>query len=174
MSEYLDQMARDQAKLAELAGVGASADLYQKSGFASGPPWIYPPDNFQGFDSANSILTPAVGAGDTVVLSFKVPFGWDGVIRRLSHNYAGGGFLQGSGAIIWRLRINGQIVRNYDAITMEWGTIQQPRLIDGIRIYSSQLVEYLVTVPGGSGFIPSQSTFILCSLGGWIYPRGLA
>lgn len=136
-------------------------------------PWIHPPDNFQAFDQVAAIATPDVATGDITVLQFEVPFGWDGVIRRLSHNYTGAGFVQGTGGIIWRLLVDGQAVRNYDSMLVEFGSVQSPRCTDGIRIYSRQIIKYVVNVTG-INFQPSGVSQTICCLAGWIYPRGLA
>lgn len=137
-------------------------------------PWVFPPEGFQGFDPVSAIPTPAIGSGDTVVLSFRVPFGWDGVIKGLIHQYSGGGYPEGSGGLIWRLLIDGRPVRNYENMLVEFGSSQQPRPIGGVRIYQSQLVTYVVNAAGGGGWLPSQQTTIICGVSGWIYPRSLA
>lgn len=139
---------------------------------ATNPPWVDPPDNFEGFDLTAAIATPAVGAGETRVLSYRVPRGFDGVVKGLVHNYIGGGFQQGAGGIIWRISIDGQWVRHYDAMLVTFGSVQYPRPISGIRIGENQLVEYWVNVAGGAGLVYSAETQIVCGISGWIYPRG--
>ena len=134
-------------------------------------PWVTPPPRFQAIDFQAIIDTPLVGSGDTDVLTFTVPRGFDGIIRRLSHNYTGGGFQQGSGGLVWRILANGRAIKNYDNILFEFGTLAVPRPTDGIRIYENQFIEYVVNVAGGGGFVPSAATSIICTLAGWIWPK---
>lgn len=134
------------------------------------PPWVEPPAGAEPFEAVAVIATPAVGSSG-VVLSFRVPYGFDGVIRRLSHNYTGGGFVQGSGDLIWRLTRDGAAVRNFESLAVEFGSIQDPRKIDPIRIFSGQLISYVVEHAPTSG-LPVAGTRIVCSLGGYFYPTG--
>jgi len=134
-------------------------------------PWNEFPDGGQAFDYAGVIGTPAAAGAETVALSFITPYGWDGVVKRLSHNYTGGGFVPGSGDLTWRIRVGGAFVKNYEAITVEFGTTTEPRPTDGIRVFSGQLVEYIVNHAAASG-LAVGGTNIICFLAGWFYPRG--
>lgn len=136
------------------------------------PPWVDPPENFEGFDLTAAISTPPVGTGETLVLSYRVPRGFDGVVKGLVHNYIGGGFQQGAGGIVWRLSVDGQWVRHYDAMLVSFGSVQHPRPISGIRVCENQLIQYWVNVIGGDGLLYSAETQIICGISGWIYPRG--
>lgn len=169
VDQYLGELALSLKPRVDVAGRPAAVSA------AAGktPPWVDPPESAIPFDPTSAITTPAPGAGDTVVLSFVVPRGHDGVITGLMHLYSGGGLQQGSGGIIWRLLIDGRAVRNYDAMTVEFGSTAQPRRIAGLRIYENQTVEYVVQLPAGTAFVYSQETQIICSVSGWLYPRGL-
>lgn len=134
-------------------------------------PWTSPPPGFQPFDFLGTRDTPLVGTGDTTVLSFQVPRGWDGVIKRISHNYTGGGFPQGSGGIEWRILYDGAAFKNYERILFEFGSLSNPRATDGLLVYENQLISYVVNVAGTGGFIPSASTQIICTMAGYFWPR---
>lgn len=134
------------------------------------PPWIEPPAGAEPFEFVAAIPTPAAGV-TAVVLQFGVPYGYDGVIRRVSHNYTGGGFVQGSGDLVWRLFRDGAAVRNFESLTIEFGSIQTPRPIDAIRIFSGQVITYEVEHSASSG-LPVAGTQIVCALGGYFYPTG--
>ena len=134
-------------------------------------PWSEPPENFQPFDFAGVIDTPAISGPltDSLVLSFQVPRGFDGVVKDLSHNVTGGGFVEGSGDLVWRLRVDNQYVKNYGRITVQFGTIAEPRATYGIVLRSGQTFRYLVANAAyGVG-----GTKIVCSARGWFYPRVL-
>jgi len=139
-------------------------------GAGADAPWVSPPDSAQPFEDVRSVATPAAGSTVTVI-TLPVPYGYDGVVRRASHNYTGGGFVQGSGDLIWRLLIDGAAVRNFEALAVEFGTVERPREIDSIRIRSGQTLAYVVEHSGASA-LAVAGTFIICSLGGWFYPTG--
>lgn len=137
----------------------------------SSAPWVEPPENFEGFDLVQAILTPDVGSGDLVVLAYAVPRGYDGVIKGLLHNYVGSGFQQGAGGIVWRLAVNGRWVRHYDSMLVTFGSPEYPRPIAGVRIYENQVISYVVNVAGGNGLLYSKETQIVCGISGWLWPR---
>lgn len=130
-------------------------------------PWLYPPPGFRSFDWVRSIATPAVGV-ETTVLGFSVPVGFDGVIRRISNNFTGGGFIQGSGDLIWRIRVNNRVVQNFGAILTEFGSISQPREIDGIVVRAGQAVTYSVTC---SNAALSGGSYVVCCFSGYYWPK---
>lgn len=177
----IDALVRDQTDIANQSvvpgtdSVNPAATIGGFGNFALAP-WLFPPTNWIAYDTHRSIATPAQDGNDYIVLSFVVPIGYDGVIKRLSHNYIGGGFQQGAGGIIWRLKIDDVLVRNYDAMVIEFGTVYAPRVTDGIRIISGQTIAYLVNLPvggGASGFLPSGGSQIICTVAGWFYPQGV-
>jgi hypothetical protein len=130
-------------------------------------PWIDPPEGFLSFDQVGSAVIPAVGSQVTV-LTLIVPTGMDGVIKRLSNNVEAAGFTNGSGELVWRLLADGKPIRNYENITAQKGSAEQPRQVDGIRIYSGQTISY-VLVHAANGAFTGQNTN--CTLGGYFYPN---
>jgi len=135
------------------------------------PPWVEFPALGRYFDVPGAIPTPALGSTNVVVLTINMPPGWDGVIRFLSWNYTGAGFVQGSGDILWTLRISGAVVEEYNRVPTEMGTIQQPRPTV-IRIYENQTLEVLVSIAALAA-IPIVGTQIVAYLAGWRYPRDI-
>lgn len=140
------------------------------------PPWVTMPDGGFPFSSNGTINTPVIGSGWTDVIGplgqyvMQVPNGNDGVIKTLVCFYNGGGFVSGSGALIWRILINGQAVRNYDNILVQLGVTPFPGNTEGIRVKSGDTIQFQVEnisqVGGGSQ--------IFCFLGGWYYPNKLS
>lgn len=133
-------------------------------------PWVEPPEGFQPFDFAGVIDTPAISGplADSAVLLFTVPAGFDAVIRDLSHNVTGGGFVEGSGDLVWRLRVDNEYVRNFGRLTVQFGTVAEPRGTYGIVVKSGQTFRYLVA---NAGYI-AGGTKVICTARGWFYPRG--
>ena len=106
-------------------------------------PWLEAGEGAVPFDPQTAIALPVVGVVATVV-SLTVPDGYDGVINAYSWNFTGGGFVQGSGDLVVQVLRNGAAVRNYDNILVEKGSIQQPRTISPLRIYSGQIISLVI------------------------------
>ena len=146
------------------------------------PPWVTMPDGGFPFSSNGTINLPAIGSGWTdvigpnatqtngTILQFQVPNGSDGVIRKLVCFYNGSGFVSGSGALIWRILVDGQAVRNYDNILVQLGVQPFPGETEGIRISSNQTVQFQVNNVSLVGGV----TQIFCFFGGWFYPCKLS
>lgn len=132
-------------------------------------PWIDEPDGSIPFDEQNGIALPAVGAGETVVLAFIVPEGFNGVIKWLSNNFLGGGFVAFTGDIIWRILADNRPIRNFSNIQAEKGTTNIPREISPIRIYSGQTIQFMVNHVANAALAGQ----VVCSLVGYIYPASL-
>ena len=135
--------------------------------FQLAPPWVEAPQNFLSFDEFGKVALPVSPSVDTTILSMLVPDGYDGIIKAFALNFVGGGFVQGSGDIVWRILIDGQAVRNFSNITAEKGSPEQPRpLAGGIRIFSGQLVTAVVNHASNVGLAGDATA----SFVGWFYP----
>lgn len=135
--------------------------------FQLAPPWVEAPQNFLSYDEFGLVALPASPSVDATILSMLVPDGYDGVIKTISLNFTGGGFVQGSGDIVWRILIDGQAVRNFSNITTEKGSPEQPRpLSGGIRVFSGQLVTAVVNHASNVGLSGDATA----GFGGWFYP----
>ena len=102
------------------------------------------PANHIPLDASASVAMPAVGVEKDVV-SYQVQNGYDAIIKLYSCNYLAGGFVEGSGDIIWRIKIDGRPVKNFDSITTQRGSLQIPRQIYNLRVYSGQTLSLTVT-----------------------------
>lgn len=131
-------------------------------------PWIDEPSGATSYDEQGGVALPALpDTGAITVLTVQCPVGSDGVIKNLACNVNFGGFVQFSGDIVWRLKINGRPVKNYSNILAEKGTSQVPRIISPIRIYSGDIVTWEVEHVANN-LLAGQ---IICSLGGYTYPQ---
>lgn len=129
-------------------------------------PWIDEPSGSIPIDAQNGLALPIVGDPEGVVLAYTVPDGYDGVIKFISNNVTFGGFVQFSGDIIWRITANARPIRNFEEIKNERGSIAQGRIVSPIRIYSGQVIRYLVNHIA-NGALAGQ---VICSFNGYIYP----
>ena len=130
-------------------------------------PWVQPPTGHVTFDEQGVAAVPLIVAAPVVVLTFTVPQGYDGVIERISNNYIAGGFVSGSGDLIWRILTDNRPLKNFAVITAELGTLQVPRPVSQIRLYSGQVVQYVVDHIANAALGGNT----ICTLAGYYYPR---
>ena len=131
-----------------------------------------PPDAVP-FRQTGGIVTPLTAAGDVAIFSFRVPVGYDGIILQGYNLYQGTGFVQGSGDILWRLRINNSYyVKDWGSVAFSLGGVSDPYpFSDALFITSGQTVTMLVNVPNTSGTIQVGASRILGALMGYFLPR---
>jgi hypothetical protein len=124
------------------------------------------------FRKAAGIATPAPIDGDVTVLDFFVPYGYDGYINGNSHSYTGPGFVEGSGDLIWRIRVSNVYARHLGNVLVTLGSVLETHPIqDGLQLRSRARVQYIVNVPNLSGGILVGASRIVCVLEGWFVPR---
>lgn len=97
------------------------------------------PINHIPIDVMGTITLPIIGA-EAVVLTYNVPLGYDAIIKWYSINYLAAGFNDGSGDIVWRLKIDGRPVKNFDNIITQRGNLVSPRQLYDLRLYSGQVL----------------------------------
>jgi hypothetical protein len=147
-------------------GFGPSALGGPASG---GLPWVEKPPGSVEFDQLNlaAVTLPAIGA-QVVVVTFTVPRGMDGVIKRVSNQFVGGGWVEGTGDIVWRIQLDGLPARNYNNIIASIGSMTVPTNFGngGILLKENQLVELILL--NVAVVVAGQP--LLGKLGGWFYP----
>jgi hypothetical protein len=116
------------------------------------PVWIDPPNDWQNIDQLAYGLLPAIGA-TVVILSFQVPLGYNGVINRVACNFVGGGWVEGSGDVVWKILVDGGTppgATSYANIVASLGSPANPVPISGFRIFQNQLLTVVgFNNPGG-------------------------
>jgi len=133
-------------------------------------PWVKMPPQAKRFSEINSIPLPADNGTDTLVLSFLVPYGYDGVAVTTVANYTGQGFVEGSGDLTWRIQLNERYVKNYGNLQTQVGSLTIPTNIgNSVRLLSGQLVQFFVNRRVNS--ISLTGGRIICALLGWWWPR---
>ena len=130
------------------------------------PPWIEFPEGGYAFDYQGQTNMPGVGSTSTVV-TFTVPDGYDGVIKRFSINYTGGANVTNPSDLIYRITADARPIKGYSNIITDLGTTQIPRFTDGIRIYSNQVIA--ITVTHANNVTLGQPVY--GTIAGWYYPR---
>jgi hypothetical protein len=138
------------------------------------PPWtVMPPEGVR-FQQINSVNLTAITEGvETVILSFRVPTGYDGVIVGL-FNIASTTtpLVEGSRDASWRIKINNYFLKNYGNIQTTIGSLASPSTLyrGGVRVYSNQLIQYTVNLASGAKARLGTGS-IICGLLGWWYPE---
>lgn len=136
------------------------------------PPWITMPPEGRAFQFRQSAPINSFTVGvNTVVTTFRVPTGYDGVITGLVNLYTGLGFTEGSGQLIWRIRVQPRWVKYFSVINNTLGSFDSPSSLyrSGVRIKAQQTVDYVVNVVNAAGLDPLAR--IECGFYGWFYPQ---
>lgn len=108
------------------------------------PEHNYMPPMGVAFNFANYVTIPAIGAS-AVVLSFRVPSGRNGVISQIANNFVGGGFVDGSGNILWRFMQDNVALVGLENLNTSLGTPAQPSRTAPVRIMEGKLISLVVT-----------------------------
>ena len=141
------------------------------------PPWMVMPDNAQYFSEMFFQPLSAFQTGgnfngeDTIIAQFVTPNGWDGVLNRVVFGFNGQGHVDGSGDIVWRVKVGVRYVRNLGNVTNTFGDFATAFSVpgwDNIRLVSQQTITFYANIPSGS---PVNSGNVSAGGFGWFYPR---
>ena len=135
------------------------------------PVRLFPPAQWENLDQfpTAGVLLPTIGAR-AVIISFKVPIGRNGIIKKIANNFVGGGFQEWQGNIIWRILVDGAPppgANSYEAITCSLGAPASPTEIAGFRIFENQTVQLVAD----NIAIVVAGQFVGGRLVGYLYPR---
>jgi hypothetical protein len=137
------------------------------------PPWVAMPAAGRRFQQIGSIPRLAVEGVDTLVTTFNVPTGFDGVIVSVISMFTGGGFVEGSGDIHYRIQINRRWLKDYGDVQTTLGTVGSPCMIyrGGVRLRTQEVCRYWVQLGAGAlGRLDPLGRFV-CAFFGWFYPQ---
>jgi hypothetical protein len=140
------------------------------------PPWQVMPSNAIRFGPNNIYYQPVTAFGppftgvDVVLGEFQCDLGYDGAITHFLCGYTGSGHEDGSGDIVWRLKIGQRFAKDVGNVQTTFGSIQTALTIPGsaYRFISGQTVQLIANVPVGS---PIDGGRIFAGVLGWMYPR---
>ena len=133
------------------------------------PTWIDPPEQWENLDLIAYGALPAIG-GETTIISFVIPPGRNGVINKVACNFVGGGWVEGSGGVIWQILVDGAPppgATSYDSIPASLGSPANPVSIAGFRVYQGQLL----TLEISNVNIAVAGQLAGGRLCGYLYPR---
>lgn len=117
--------------------------------------------------AAGQIVLPAIGAQATVV-QFRCPRRSNGEIEFIANQYSGGGWVEGSGGMIWQLLIDSIPVQGFDSILGSMGTLASPGWLGkgAIQFSEDQLIQLIVK----NISVPANQQPIEGMLRGHFYP----
>ncbi len=141
------------------------------------PPWIYQPVNWENIDQINYALLPAIGSTVTII-SYVVPPGRNGIINKVACNFVGGGWIEGSGDVLWRILVDGTPppgATSYDAILASLGSPAQPTGISGFRVFENQVLTFVAlnNPAGANGGVVVAGQRVGARFTGWNYPTDI-
>lgn len=137
-------------------------------------PWTKQGPNARPFAFQQQISTPPIDGNFYNVINIdnqnciKVPVGYDGVINSYGANFTGGGFVDGSGDLVWRISRNGVPIKNFEYILTERGDPNQPIPVNYIRVYSGDKIQFLINHAAN---VALNTGYIICDLGGFWFPN---
>jgi hypothetical protein len=142
---------------------------------ASQPVWNYPPAQWENVDQLGYALLPAIGA-TAVIVSFTVPIGRNGIINKIGNNFVGGGWVEGTGDVLWRVLVDGVPppgATSYFTIAGSLGSPAAPTIIAGFRIFENQVISLVAfnNPAGPSGGVVVAGQRVGGRLLGYLYPR---
>lgn len=140
------------------------------------PPHVQKPTNGLDFEKMffqplSAFQTAGVFNGiDTVIGQWRVPNAWDGVIKKVVFGFTGDGHNEGSGDIVWRLKIGQRFANDFGNVVNSYGSLQTALLVQqqNIKLLSGQTVTLLGNIPATSTISGGE---IFAGNFGWIWPR---
>ena len=138
------------------------------------PAYIQPPKNSVRWQPRGSLVIPVIPAGvDQLVFSQTIPLGYDGILIALTNGWNGTGFIEASGDITWRLKIDQRFIPFFDTITTTLGTLTVPYDVvgQGIALLSGQTVNYYANFSAASIARLNAGGQTICACTGYIWPR---
>lgn len=116
------------------------------------------------------VAYPAPGAAAATVLSYTVPNGYRGAIRWMAIVAVGGGFIDGTGNVIWRIQRNSVWVQGYENLTAQIGSWAMPNDAP-LEVQENETYTVTVEVPAASAV---QSGTTGARFRGWLVPLNAA
>ena len=145
-------------------------------------PWVQMPAEGRQFKpvGVSGIISTLALDTNVPVLTVQVPTGYDGVITDYvcevaasSGGAASGGFVEGSGQVVWRLAADGRYLRDLGDIQVTMGSLIQPSPVPrgGLRVFSKNVITFYVDIASATvGFLDPNAR-IVCSISGWFWAR---
>lgn len=111
-------------------------------------------------------------ATNALLFEFTIPQGYEGLLYALFHKFDGTGLVQGSGSLLWHLKVGNRYPKDMGNIAYELGEhASMFPMADYVNLSSNQHVAYRYSAAPGSENTLSPGN-ILAAVQGWIWPMG--
>ncbi len=139
------------------------------------PPYIQPPKNAvrwePGKRSPLTFVAPATGV-DILVFEDRMDLGYDGLLISLPNVWAGTGFVEGSGVITWRWKLDRRFIPYYDTVlTSQSLAVPLDVVGQGIPVYSGQLLQCYANFSVGAEASINNGGMTIAMGRGYKWPR---
>ena len=130
------------------------------------------PEQGREFHKFGMIPLPLTFGVDTQILRFQVPTGYSGVVYGVLCKYTGGGYVNGSGDLLWRFRVNQRWIKSLQAVPTELGDYSgYAQLDEYFKLSSGQTVRAYGWVDPATGLVGGS---MIAALQGWYFPSQFA
>ena len=135
-------------------------------------PAAMPADGIRLNQGGTMLIESMTQSGTYVVLDYRVPVGYYGFINFASNEYNGGGFLDGSGALIWSIQVNQWFYPGYGQIPYSLGSRYTGlwNIAGGLPLRANQYIQYLVAYDTTATPAITPGGYVICTIQGWIAP----
>lgn len=139
-------------------------------------PWSAMPRSGQPYQKVVSVALPAAEGVETLLLSYRIPYGYEGVLVTVTCLFTGTGFSEGSGDITWRVRNNFRFYKDLGAIEISLGDLEFPYPLEGggYQVWSNDLIRFYTVLGAGALGRLAPDGRIVVGITGWIYPNSLS
>jgi len=130
------------------------------------------PEQGREFHKFGMIPLPLTFGVDTQILRFQVPTGYSGVVYGVLCKYTGGGYVNGSGDLLWRFQVNQRWIKSLQAVPTELGDYSgYAQLDEYFKLSSGQTVRAYGWVDPATGLVGGS---MIAALQGWYFPSQFA
>lgn len=136
-------------------------------------PWEQMPPEGERLNKLASIPLPALENVDTPIVDFTMPVGWDGVATNVMMTITGSGFIEGSGDVIWRMKVGDRWIPDFSNVIFQLNDLRNPHSLVGgyIRLLSLQRVQIFASLGTGALGRLDPADRINAAVVGWQYPK---
>jgi len=133
--------------------------------------------NWENIDQDNYVLLGAIGTTVTII-SYVVPPGRNAIIYKVANNFVGGGWVEGTGDVIWRILVDGSPppgAVSYDTLLASLGNPASPTEIPGFRVFENQVLTLVAlnNPAGPDGGVVVAGQRVGARFVGWNYPTDI-
>jgi hypothetical protein len=136
-------------------------------------PWVEMPPEGERLQKVGSIPLPAAELVDTPIVDFTMPIGWDGVGTNVMMTVAGSGFVEGSGDVVWRMKVGQRWIPDFSNVIFSLNDLRNPHALIGgyIRLLSLQRVQIFAMLGAGALGRLDPADRLNAAVVGWTYPK---